>query len=177
MKTLTRFEYTTALSALTLALLVSLSGCYGLNQSITEAVTGVDTPNGNAFRVTTDSPPDEALQNLRSYFERQGFQIESVDDNTIRTEPKVMSSTNALGGGSQQTIRMRAEVKPADGGSEIVVVAEYQAGVTGEWRRAEVESAGDFTSTSGQAFKKVRDFLEQAYGGESVDDTSVDMDY
>lgn len=157
--------------------IIIFSGCYGINQSITESVTGIDTPNGNAFQVKTDSSPDKSIDNLSQYMQRRDFKVSRLNSNTITTEPKSMSSTNALEGEKEQIIRMKAVAQSSDGGSEIVLVADYQAGATGDWKRAKVESAGELNSTGGQAFKKVRNFLRQAYGGENVDDTNTDLEF
>jgi len=156
--------------------MVGLSGCYRLGQVGSE-VAGMSSFYGNAYTVTSDSPPQEAVDNLSSFFERQNIQLESVDNNTIKTKPKTMSNNNELGAGSQQTIRMKAVAEPTDNGSEIVVIAEYQAGATGEWSRAKAESGGDVTTPPGQAFKKLRNLLRQAYGEDSIEDTDADMNY
>lgn len=170
--------YVALRSVVALAFLVSLGGCFGIQESILESTGTADRPDGNAFRVSTDSSPDEAIKTLTSFLKRQDIQVASADNNTIRTKPKTMSGGgNELSGGSQQTIRMKAVAESGDGSTEIVVIGQYEAGATGEWKRAQAESGNPYTTTPGQAFMKIGDLLRQGYGGDSVDDTSVDMEY
>jgi hypothetical protein len=151
---------------------ITLTGCTGTAMSLSNSLYGTDAPNGNAVQATTDSPPEEAKKQLESYLVDQNIEISSSDGNTIRTGPATLTSSNELSGQSEETVRMIMRMQPSDEGTAVTVVAEAQAGATGEWKRIEADASG-----SRRALRKVHNFVEEAYGEDNVQYADTDLTY
>ena len=160
-----------------LAVLIGLTGCFSAYNSFMESVTGQDSMSGNAVSATTDISTEETMDGLREFLQREEIPIESAEGSTLRTGSAEMSNTGPGGRTSRQTMRMRAEVQPSDDGSKVAVVGEYQAGATGQWKKAKIGSASDIRSAQGRALARVHQLMVQGYGGENVEYTDADFEY
>lgn len=184
MKSHARFQLTAALIVTLFMCFVSISGCatwIGMaTGSMPDPITG-----DNAFRVSFERPPHEALNDLRGHLETSNIKILSVNGDTLRSDPGDLHG--GLTQGMVPEIRLIAVAEATKKGSRITVKPEYLDPTSGEWRAASTQTnvlRGAFLGTQGEetkphirAYTEVGRLLIGRYGTSVVKFVHSDLQY
>lgn len=157
---------------LALAALLFVSACSGAAIP-TERPAELPSPepflNANVVYIWTDDAPQEALDNMASIFQLQGFQLsqEETAANTIITEP------GGVGGGS---VRYAAEAVEVDGRTQVRVTGRFVQRSTSDrftfeqYTQYPVSAGGERRSPQWLSWRQITQIARSYEGGEVLYD-------